>query len=188
MSSIWKNNVLSFIDNYVKQDTEPKDKRTIQSPDHYWKVLAKRENKFISTNDFSLSLETIFPEELLIFTESQKQELDEFANWINSPEEFAVYLQLLAKVLSDYENAGDLANPIAQTVLKTYDYLKLKLKAKYPAIYTQYQKRIANIKQKTEEIQNRPPCPNCRSNDVKKWSKWRFRCNTCGRTFTKKRE
>jgi len=186
MSSIWKDCAFSFIDNYVKRETEIKDKRRIQSPNHYFSVLAKRENKFIGKTDFSLALQTAFPDSLLVFNDKQRENLDKIANFIESPEEFAVHLQLIAKVVDDFRNADAMGDPIYLVSLQNYQYMLKKLKAKYPHMYARYQQIITKVKEKSQEIESRPPCPRCGSNDVKKWSSWRFRCNSCGRTFTRK--
>lgn len=184
MSSIFKDCAFSAIDDFVKRETQLRDKRKIQSSIHYWKVVAKAENKFIAQTDFSIALQTDFPEELLVFTESQKEKLDEIADYIESPEEFSVHLQLLAKVLSDFEESESLSDPIAQVTLKNYDYLKLKLKAKYPQVYAHYRRRIANFKQKKTEKQSRPPCPECKGTHVmSQGSNWK--CRDCGRSFVK---
>jgi len=184
MSSLFKNNVLSFIDNQLKKETQLPDKRKIQNFNHYCKTLGKAESKWLKSNDFSLILEGIFPEELLVFDEQQRKELDGFSCWISSPEEYSCYMQILAKAIDDFRNSEDIENPIFKAILNTYNYMLQKLNKKYPLIYQKYLKAKGQSIAKVEEKQSRPPCPECNGNHIMS-SGINWICRDCGRNFAK---
>lgn len=177
-------NVLKWLNDYITNEVALSAKAKGRlNPDSYFRVLAKKENRFIRDTNFAVVLQYAnFPEELLVFGKAQIMEIGKFVESIETYQEFCVHLQLLAKILDDFEKADDLKNPVAVSIFRTYETLKLCLKNRFPEIYKEYRKRMASFEEKSA---SRPNCVECGSshivsNGVKTWL-----CKDCGRQFRK---
>lgn len=175
-------NALTWLNSYINQEMEisPKLKSKL-TPDSYFRVLSRKEAKFIRETDFSICLLDVFPSELLEFTDAQKEEIDKI---VVEFEDFLNYLELLSKVLRDFERAETLDCDIAKAFLETYNYLKSKLEQRFPQAYNQYRSKIAVFKEKSTE---RPNCPECGSKEIVSNGRTKWLCNSCGRQFKKQR-
>lgn len=179
-------NIVTWLNDYVQREVSLNDKAKSRLTDsnHYFQVLSRKEAKFIKQTDFSVVLQYDFPESLLKFDKTQIREIDSYVKNFEGYQTFCVHLQLLAKILADFEKAEDLDNPISVSIFKTYEVLKLYLKSRFPEIYAEYQRRIAVFKEKSTI--EKPKCPRCGSSEVISYGV-RWMCKSCKRTWLKKK-
>jgi len=184
-------NVLSWLNSYVQGETElsPKLKSKLR-PDSYFKVLARKENRFIREIDFSISLSHVFPSELLEFDEAQREEIDAYFRAIEKANEgldandFIIHIHLLAKVLSDFEGSGASDHTTAKFMREVYLYLLVLLKLNFPQVFNDFQRIRAEKLEKLELKRERPNCKHCGSIEVISYG-INWMCKSCGRTFRK---
>ena len=102
-----------------------------------------------------------------------------------SDDKLIFYTSLLSKFISDFFRADRKNVDACQLIYEHYQLQRKEIENR--ALNYPYPDVIDALTGKaTQKLEEYPSCPNCQSQDVKKWSKWRFRCNSCGRTFTKK--
>ena len=100
-------------------------------------------------------------------------------------QDFFVHLELLAKILGDFEESEQLEDQRAKVILETYNFLKSKLEVRFFQVYEDYQAKMEQYRKKSTERQN-VECPECGSNQlVSRGAEWQ--CKKCYRRFTKRR-
>ena len=187
----WKNNLLEFLSNFVEHEVSQTITNKDFSPERYFQILNQKSARFIDRYDFA-SLTGSIPLELLNFDDQHKIAIEDFCSKIclGLPE-FAYFLKLLSKILSDFESAqgimkGQEYEPEtleARIILELYDFVKAIFKQRFPNKATELEERLAH-RAKTETESPRPNCIECGSNHVTSNGPLWY-CQDCGRKWTK---
>ena len=105
---------------------------------------------------------------------------NEWVNWLLNVDFLVKYM--LYKTEESYKNK------IFFKLMPYYKFFLEKVKEKGFLIPTPFNVNpVQRFWDNTKKRKPLPKCPHCGSEQVKKWSKWRYRCNECGRTFSKLR-
>ncbi len=76
-----------------------------------------------------------------------------------------------------------------QKIKQYYDFLRSEVEKRHSLIPEPFNTEPLERFWQNQKKQHKPKvkCKWCKSEDTKKWSKFRYMCNTCGRTFTLKK-
>jgi hypothetical protein len=192
MTFDWKNNLLEFLSNFVVRETAQTISNKDFSPDRYYQILNQKSARFINNYDFA-SLTGTIPLELLDLSDAHKTAIEDFCRKIclGLPE-FAYFLKLLSKILSDFESAQgvekgqeyEFESLEARVIYELYEFVKALFKQRFPDKALELEEKLSH-KAKTSDFPNRPSCPECSSNHVVS-SGHNWQCQECGRQFRKK--
>lgn len=179
-------NLLQWLSDFISHNTSISARwKSEHSSAEYMIEKAKREDAYIRKTNFYIELSSYasVPQELLTLSEDHKEEIKEKFQFYTE-NFFSTTLWFLTKILSDYENADDLNNPIPIAILKLREHVNGLFRNQYPEEYNQIEAELSKVKQGIKP-KAKVKCPECGSENIVS-SGINWICCSCSRSFRKK--